>query len=93
MEIKVIEKNKTNILSGLIVVPPVNCFPTSSRGDNPKERRNIAPTKATIQYVSMTMFLILIWGKNSMDNTINIEVVIAMIIVGIITIRNYYPSL
>ena len=60
IEIKVIEKNKTNIFKGLIVEPVVSCLPTSSSGDKPKERRNIAPTNATIQYVSITMFLILI---------------------------------
>jgi hypothetical protein len=49
MEIMVIEKNKINILIGLIEALLVNCFPTSLIGANEKAIKVIAPINVIIQ--------------------------------------------
>ena len=49
MDIKVIEKNKTNIFIGLIFVSAVNCLNTSVTGANRKIKITAAPTKAITQ--------------------------------------------
>ena len=81
----VIEKNRANILIGLIAVLLVNCFPTSSIGAKEKDKRIIAPNKAIIQYVSSFIFPIFRCGKNRIDNITNVNVETEITIVGIIT--------
>ena len=85
MEMIVIEKNKTNIFNGLIDALLVNCFPTSWMGAKENAKRIMAPNKAIIQYVSNFTLPILMCGNNRIDKMTNINVVIEIIIVGIIT--------
>ena len=51
----------------------------------------MAPSKEIIQYVSSLIFPKRICGKNKIDRITSIKVVEAIIIVGIITINDYYP--
>ena len=51
----------------------------------------MAPSKEIIQYVSSLIIPKRICGKNKIDRITSIKIVEAIIIVGIITINDYYP--
>ena len=90
-EMVVIEKNKTNILIGLIDQSFTNCSPTSFIGANPHVSKMIAPTKAIIQYVSSLYFPIWTCGKNRIDAITPANVIEAIMIVAIMMSHNYHP--
>ena len=84
MESIVIEKNKTNIFSGLIAALLVQEFLICSIGHNWGITKISAPIRATIQYVSKVIFPDLILGKNRVDNVIPRNVITLITIVAII---------
>ena len=86
MESIVIEKNKTNIFSGLIAALLVQEFLISPIGHNCAMTKISAPIIATIQYVSKVIFPNLILGKNRVDNVIPRNVITLMTIVAIIQV-------
>ena len=85
IDIVVIEKKRTSIFKGLIALLLINWFPTSLIGAKENAKRMMAPIRAIIQYVSNLIFPILICGKNGIDKITDINVIEAIIIVGIIT--------
>ena len=82
---KVIEKNKTKILSGLIFESAVNSLKTSSAGEKENANNITAPIRAIIQYVFMLIFPILIFGNKNNDMMIVTNVTLEITMVGIIT--------
>ena len=90
MDIKVIEKNKTNNLIGLIFVLVVSCLKTSSMGANENNKMILAPSKAIIQYVLMLTLLILIFGRTSNETAMSRNVMAEMTIVAIMTTAIIY---
>ena len=80
----VIEKNKTNILSGLIAALLVQELPISLIGHKVVATKITAPNKAISQYVSKENFPNLSLGKNNVDRVIPKNVITEMTIVAII---------
>ena len=80
----VIEKNKTNILSGLIAALLVQEAPISLIGHKVVITKITAPNKAMSQYVSKVIFPNLSLGKNRVDNVIPRNVITEIMIVAII---------
>ena len=75
----VIEKNKTSILSGFISELSVNLFHISLNGINWHIINKIAPISGIIQYVPISICLILNLGNNKIDNVSTINVIIVII--------------
>lgn len=84
MEITVIEKNNTKILSGFISESLVNSLIASLIGANPKASKTKATIKAIIQYVSTTARFILMCGNSNIDRVIPTNEVAEITSVGII---------
>ncbi len=80
----VIEKNKTNIFSGLIAALLVQESPISLIGHKVVATKITAPNKAISQYVSKENFPNLSLGKNNVDRVIPKNVITEMTIVAII---------
>ena len=80
----VIEKNRINILSGLIAALLVQEAPISLIGHKVVITKITAPNKAMSQYVSRVIFPNLSLGKNRVDNVIPKNVITEIMIVAII---------
>jgi hypothetical protein len=88
----VIEKKIINILIGLIAEEEVIPSNASFKDKFANNKILIAPNKEITQKVLKLIFLILIFGKNNIDNINNTQVIIEIMIVGSINISFYNPT-
>ena len=90
MDKTVIEKNKIKIFKGLTALLLVHETFISSIGHKVETTNIRAPIMAISQYVSIFIFLILMWGKNNIDKLIPTNVIPAIIMVQIIFTSEHY---
>jgi hypothetical protein len=89
---KVIDKNNNNILIGLIALSSNKPLKTSSKETQLKISIAAAPTRQTIQYVLISNFFILIFGKNNIEQISVTHVNNAITIDAIISFP-FYPKM